>query len=553
MLGSLRFIGRFILMEKRYLIPGVALTGAISAFTWLGPKIIADLIDRGLVPGNQRIVLQGVVFLAFSEVARLMSVFLSQVVYSMLGQNVIERVRGRMITQIFGLPVRFFDENTSGSMMTRVVYDVNSLTDFFQSGFVSILGNAATVSAIFFGLFMLNIRLGVVLLAAFIPIAVACVFFSRQLRKGYEVTRNELSNLNSMLADFLFGMKTIRSLGVSFAKHRELNAQIRKYAEGQMGMVRIFALFQPTLSLGIGVLTLLLIGQGIPQIHDEGLKIGEWVAALNYVVLLQQPLTEISDRWNFFLAGVTSIERIRTVFSESQEKKGGLFPEPFQKLEFHDVSFQYRADQPALSNVDLVFRRGDWVGIYGPSGSGKSTLLQMIYGFYPPARGRILWNGRDLGHLDLGQFRKSFGVVEQFPFLFGGTVRENITLFGEHECDLEGLRNVFRCYPLIESILKNPDLPVRQRGANLSMGQKQMIAFLRAWMARPEIWILDEATAFFDHDAQTEVFRALNELRKNGITVIQVAHRPEALGAMNRLIWIQKGRLEDRSPTPDLK
>ncbi len=551
MLKSFRFIARFVLLERKFLILGAMMTGAISAFTWLGPKIIANLIDNGIVPQNTRIAFLGVVFLALNEGARLLTAFSSQVVYSILGQNVIERIRAKMVSHLFDLPVRFFDDNTSGSMMTRVVYDVNSLTDFFQSGFVSILGNMATVFAIFVGLFSLNVRLALLLFGVFIPICFACSIFSKQLKKSYEITRNELSNLNSMLADFLFGMRTVRSLGVSYTKHRELNVQIQKYADGQMRMVRNFALFQPTLSLGIGFLTLILIGVGIPQIHDHSLKIGEWVAALSYVVLLQQPLTEISDRWNFFLAGLTSIRRIRAIFEQEPEAQSEGMPGTFRELEFRNVGFRYQDKKVALDHINLKFNRGEWIGMYGPSGSGKSTFLQMIYGFYLPQEGNLLWNGQDFSGLNLKQLRSYFGVVEQFPFLFGGTVKENITLFGEHDFPLEILKQRFEGYPLIQSILRNPELKVSQRGENLSMGQKQMIAFLRAYLARPEIWILDEATAFFDHEAEAEVFRVLNELKSNQITVIQVAHRPEALTAMSRLIWLQQGRLQEQSWTKD--
>jgi ABC-type multidrug transport system fused ATPase/permease subunit len=169
----------------------------------------------------------------------------------------------------------------------------------------------------------------------------------------------------------------------------------------------------------------------------------------------------------------------------------------------------------------------------------------MLYGFYSPVSGHIQWNGSDYLNHDLSSLRSHFGVVEQFPFLFHGTVRENITLFGRYSFDEKNLAERFSDYYLIRSLLEMLDFVISERGENLSMGQKQMITFLRAYLASPEIWVLDEATAFFDQEAEEEVLRALESLRPSGITVIQVAHRPEALINMQRMIRVEKGRVID--------
>jgi ATP-binding cassette subfamily B multidrug efflux pump len=551
MTASIFFLGQFIVKEKRLFFGGLLFTVLVSFLTWFGPKMIAHIIDDGLIPGNRHVAMVGVAFLAFSEVGRLLSIFSSQVAYAVLGQNVIERVRKGMVSHILKLPVPYFDQVTSGSMMTRIVNDVNSLTDFFQSGFVSILGNIASVIAIFIGLFSLNFKLGLILFCAFMPIAILCSYFSVRLRSVYEETRNRLSELNSKLADFLFGMRTVRALGLGSRKYNELNRNVQEYAGSQMKMVGTFALFHPTLSLGIGVMLMLLIGLGIPLVGQGSLQVGQWVAALSYVVLLQQPLIEISDRWNFFLAGLTSIDRIREVYSESLEATGSLSALRFESIEFCGVNFRYPESRDwSLAEVSVTLRRGDWVGIYGESGSGKSTFLQMLYGFYFPTEGSLLWNGMHYSGYELSSLRSHFGVVEQFPFLFHGTVRENINLFGRFSFSELELMNTFKGYKLIQSLLGMLDFEISERGENLSMGQKQMITFLRAYLAKPEVWVLDEATAFFDREAEDEVLRALESLIPNEVTVIQVAHRPEALFRMKRLIQVDRGHLVEKPQNP---
>ena len=542
MIASLRFIFRFIVKEKLIFSLGLFLTFLSSILAWLGPRIIAWIIDQGLVPHHLQQIWIGVVCLALAEASRLSFNFLGQTTYSILGQNVIERVRKDMIAHLLKLPIHYFDRVSSGSMMTRVVNDANSLTDFFQSGFVSILGNFAGILAIFIGLFSLNFKLGFILLLSFLPVVFLCSLFSVRLRRVYEDSRNQLSELNARLADFLFGMKTVRALGISDQKHEELSVQVKKYEKAQMGMVQTFALFHPAVSLGIGILLVLLIWLGLPLIGEGALKVGQWVAALSYVLSLQQPLVEISDRWNFFVSGLTAIDRIQEVFEEPAETYPDRPAPRLEKIEFKGLSFSYLdSNASALKDVNFSISRGDWIGIFGESGSGKSTLLQMLYGFYHPSLGSAFWNGETYLHYHLRSLRSHFGVVEQFPFLFSGTIRDNITLFGQYELSVDSLAQTFQGYPLIESLLRDLDFQISERGGNLSMGQKQMITFMRAYLSEPDIWILDEATAFFDREAEQEVIRALLNLQEKQITVIQVAHKPEALTTMKRIWRVDQG------------
>jgi ATP-binding cassette subfamily B multidrug efflux pump len=310
-----------------------------------------------------------------------------------------------------------------------------------------------------------------------------------------------------------------------------------------MQTVRTFALFHPTLSLGIGFLLLAHLLLGLPLVEAGELPVGQWVAGLSYVMLLQQPLVEISDRWNFFIVGITGVDRIMEVLSVKPEVKNDLKAEGFKKIEFKNVSFSYSNSKlHAIKNINFKLEAGDWVGVFGPSGSGKSTIIQLIYGFYTPTSGELLWNDRSYQDYHLTSVTQQLGIVEQFPLLFTGTIQENLLMFRDEDIDIEKLLKDFSGFPLIESILGQLDFHVHERGTNLSMGQKQMIAFLRAYLIQPKIWVLDEATAFFDSDAENEVFRAL-EKRRGEITVFQVAHRPQALSKMNRYFEVRSGGL----------
>jgi ABC-type multidrug transport system fused ATPase/permease subunit len=546
MKASIRFILREILIQWRILVAGLGLTVLGALMVWAGPVVIAGIIDEGLVTGDRDRVIRGALALAGVEALRLISAAGGQMVYAVLGQNVIERVRRRMVEHLVSLPIPYFDKVTSGGMMTRVVNDANSLTDFFQSGFVSVLGNIGSLVAAFIGIGSLSPRLGLLLFCVFLPFVWLTSRFSRQLRRVYEEMRSRLSELNSTLADMLFGMRTLRSLGLNVDSHGKLNTKVEAYAESQKGMIGTYALFHPAITLATGVFLLIWIGAGLSLVDAGELKVGGWIAGLSYVLMMQQPMTEISDRWNFFLAGITSIGRVREVLESAPERTGIPPAEGFTSLVFENVGFTYEgAQEPALSDVNLEIRKGDWIGIFGESGSGKSTLLQLAIAFLDPVHGTLKWNGRSLRDLDPSSIRGHFGVVEQFPFLFSGTVRDNITWFGKHELDRDSLLRRFEGHGLISSLLNRLDHPVSERGSNLSLGEKQMITFLRSWLAGPGIWILDEATAFFDPRAEAELLSVLESERHRGVTVIQVAHRPEALRRMNRWINVRSGGLRE--------
>lgn len=539
---------RSVFLEWRWGLAGVVLTTLLSFLAWAGPQVIAGLIDEGITPRNSNRVFEGCAWLLVVEVLRHASSIGAQIAFSRMGQNVIERVRSSLIGHLLKLPTSYFDRVSSGSMMTRVVNDANSLTDFFQSGFVSILGNVASIVAVWIGLFGLDTRLAFPLLIVFFPSVIACGFFSERLRKVYENARNQMAYLNSVLADFLFGMKTIRSLGLSDLKRRRLNRQIQKYAEAQKMMVKTFALFHPAYTLGTGLMLLVWIGLGLERVNEATLPMGAWVAGLAYIMALQAPLIEISDRWNFFLAGITSFSRIDEVLGVRPERQEGESAPHLKSLEFKGVEFRYE-DSPrrALQGVQFQVDEGQKVGVFGESGSGKSTLLQLMYGFYAPQAGSLQWNHAPFEQWSLSSIRKQFGVVEQFPFLFSGTIEENITFFGRHPVNWEAWEDQFREYLQISQLIRLRSAWVHERGTNLSMGQRQLIAFLRAMAQSPSIWVLDEATAFFDPEAEKEVMRAMSSIAGKA-TWVQVAHRPEAMRTVDRAYRVVNGKLEEWAP-----
>lgn len=544
MKSQILWVIQYIRLEKRLFLKGISFTLLVNLSVWLVPKLFGKYIDAKHTQASYQFMIYFIVGIGLVDGVRLLSNYLSQVYYARMGQNIIERARVDLVKHLFKLPISYFDQTTSGSLMTRVVFDLNSLTDFFQSGFVAVFGNIVSVFAIFIGLFLVQPTLSAFLLLIFIPVILACGLFSVRLRKSYEETRSQLSHLNSLLADQLFGIKTIKSLVWETQKAEESNRRIHQYAQAQMATTHNYALFHPVISLGLGLMLFFHFAVSLQWVGNGSMTLGQWVSMMTYMMMLYQPLVEITDRWNFFLLGLTGIQRIQEILevpiaqnrltqnrhTDEKDYSNKETSAHFEQLKMTRLSMTYPSGTPALQNVNWEVSRGEKVGIFGESGAGKSTLLQMIYGFYPPTQGTIEWHWKQSG------VRHPLGVVEQFPFIFSGTVEENIFLFGTNSTSLQNLQEQFKNYELATRLLKEPQKYLHERGANLSMGEKQMLSFLRAFVVQPEIWILDEATAFFDEQAEQEVFRAMKEFSPHS-TWIQVAHRPQALAQMSR--WTQ--------------
>ncbi len=538
---------------KWMVITGTVTTLVTATMVWLSPRIVSNFIEEGLLPQSWERAKFWIACIAAAEILRLACQASTMTLFSKISYKVMGDLREQLNRHLHRVPVSMFDRMPSGRIMTRVAFDVGSISDFYQSGFISIIGNILAIAATWIGIFQISFDIGILLFAIFIPMVLVCVYFSDRLKKNYELSRAQLSTLNAHFADFLNGMKTIRALGLKKIKYGILKDGADKFGTIQFGISQTFALLHPTISLAIGLMMIVVVSKGSNQISEGTLSLGHLSALLTYIGLLFNPLVEMTDRWNFFVQGVTAIDRIQEIVKEQIEQDGVQKAPPFLDLELKDVSFSYSKSgkDSVLNNFNLKISRGDWIGIHGPSGSGKSTLLQLILAFENPSQGQVSWNGSSYLDFKRQTLRRKFGLVEQFPQLFAGSVEDNITCFGNVQPNWKDLEAELSEFPLAYSVVSNRSKRVEEKGNNLSMGERQMLAFIRALVTQPEIWVLDEATAFFDLIAEKECLDILERYRSRGITVIQVAHRQSVLKQMTRkLSMFQPGSKESESNHP---
>ncbi|MFN7685006.1 MAG: ABC transporter ATP-binding protein [Oligoflexia bacterium] len=507
---------------------GVALILVATAAALFQPRLFGYAIDEAVIPKDlQKLKGYALLFLGV-EVLRVVSMIAQSLIFTLVGQKVMQDLRLELLSHLQRLPVSTFDKNPAGRLVTRVTNDIGSLAEMFSAGFITILSNVLTVVGIMIWLFLLDFRVAVAALAVFPILMLASVRFSARLRVAYRDARSKLSAFNASLAENIMGIRVVQLFGREKRQLAQLAAINESYAQAQIGSVKVFALFQPAITLATGISMAAVISYG----GHQGLAPGILVAFFAYVMTLFQPIREIADKWNLFLSGMASAERIFSILDWKVEVPdlkplahradsglGALRGE----IQFENVWFAYEGTNWVLRDFSLHIRPGMKVGVVGHTGAGKSTLISLLLRFYEPQRGRILIDGIDLKDWDRRELRSRIGMIQQDVFLFSGTIAENVTLFKPGATGEGGERELY------------------ERGVNLSMGERQRIAFQRAKAAKPDLWILDEATSNVDSQTEAELARELTESSK-GQTRLWVAHRLATVQDCDWIVVLHQGQ-----------
>ncbi|MBI2711287.1 MAG: ABC transporter ATP-binding protein [Bdellovibrio sp.] len=522
----------------------------------LEPRLFGYAIDEAIVSKRQDLLEWiGAAFIG-ATCLRIYAAKRQAYLFELLGQRVAQDLRVELFSHLQRLPVAIFDRVPSGRLLTRVTNDIGSLNEMFSAGFVSIVSNGLLVLGILIWMLVLDVKLGLIAASVFPILAWLSVYFSRQLREAYGEVRSRLSALNVFLAENFSGMKTVHLFNQQIPQLRKFDELNQKYSDAQIGSIRVFAYFQPMITLGAGVSIALLIWFGGKETVSGHLKVGVLVAYFSYVLSLFQPLREIADKWNVFLSGMTSAERVFTVLNLPTElkkeevlHKTQPIPEIQGNIKFENVWFSYRSDREGdwvIRDLSFEIRAGEKIGIVGHTGAGKSTLIGLLLRFYEPKKGRITLDGRDLREYDKRSLRASFGLVQQDVFLFSGTFEENITFW-----DSSKKQEVEHVLKELRLPIRNLDLEMNERGSNLSMGERQVLAFARAAASKPRIWILDEATSSMDSEQEKVLQKSLTQI-SGGRTGIYVAHRLATIRETDRILVLHKGLLVEQGNHGDL-
>ncbi|WP_395728276.1 ABC transporter ATP-binding protein [Nakamurella sp.] len=534
----------------------------ISELAYLvGPLAVAYGIDSAvpaLANGDGRpLVLATLAYLAagiINAVGKAIFVRLS----ARVTQAMLLDLRGRVFTHAQSLSLAFHEKYTSGRVISRLTSDLDSLNDLAGEGLEGLISGVLSVVAISVTLLVLDVDLALVALAAFLPILLATRWFQHRSRRIYRRTRSLIAAVIVQFTETMNGLRAVVSFrresrnAAIFAAVNDQNADANGDALVALGI------YTPTVRL-LGNLSLVAtMVLGAVQVIDGTLAIGVLAAFLLYVRRMYDPLDELAMFYNAYQGAIAALEKISGLLEETPGVPEPADPRPLPspttgEIRFAGVEFAYTPRVPVLSPLDLVIPAGQTVAVVGATGAGKSTLAKLLARFYDPTTGSVTLDGVDVASLSTTELRRGVVMVTQESFLFAGSVADNIALGrpSASRADIEAAADAIGAGEFIRSLPEGFDTDVRKRGGRLSAGQRQLVAFARAFLADPAVLILDEATASLDLPAERAVQRALGTVLR-GRTSLIIAHRLSTVEIAERVLVMEGGRIVEDGPPAQL-
>ena len=553
---------RYLKPYVRLLVIALGLTLALNLLGILQPKFTEYAIDWYIVP-RQLNGLGILVALFFAtQLLRLLFSYYQAIFLNSVGQYVMFDMRKELYDKLQHQEVAYYDRNPVGRIMTRLTSDVDALNELFTQGVTDLLGDLVMIVAIISIMLWTDPKLTLVTLLTVPLLFAATTWFRRGARRGYDLVRTRIARINAFLQEHFAGAQTVQIFNAETKSLNRFDRINDEYRRANIDTIFYYAVFFPLVDL-IGAIGIALIiwygGYRVMQNTPEHtvLTLGALVAFIQYSQALFQPIRDISDKYNVLQAAVVASHRI---FKALDQPVAIVTPEkPLKaerargRIEFQNVWFAYNDEDWVLKDVSFTVEPGQSIALVGHTGSGKTTITNLLMRFYDIQRGRILLDGVDLRDWNLKALRENFAVVLQEVFLFSGTIEGNIRL-GREEITEERVRWAARevhADGFIKRLNGDYKAEVRERGAGLSVGQKQLISFARALAFDPALLILDEATSSIDTETEQLIQRAIERVMRDRTSIV-VAHRLSTIQNADRIIVLHHGEIREQGTHQEL-
>ncbi len=534
----------------------VFLTVATAVLGTLRPFLIQRMVDVSVEQGdvvglNEMFGLLLILLLAHALVSYLQTYF-----GGWLGQFIVRDIRTDLYQHLLRLKLQFFDKTPIGVLVTRNISDVETLADVFSEGLAAMAGDILQIVFIVGFMFYIDWRLTLISLTVIPPMLFSTYVFKEKVKKSFQEVRTAVANLNSFVQEHLTGMNVVQIFNNEQREFKKFEKINQEHTAANIRSVLYYSVYFPVAEVLAAIGVGLLVWYAAQGQIEGSISKGALIAFIMYNALFFRPIRQIADRFNTLQLGLVSTERLLKLLDNKDllATTGTYAPAQLNgEVEFKNVRFAYNEPEWVLKDISFHVQPGQTVAFVGATGAGKTSIINLLSRFYDIQQGSICVDGRDLREYDLSLLRRQIGVVLQDVFLFAGTIRDNITL-GNHAiteaaiweaADLVGARR------FIERLPGGLDYPVMERGATLSVGQRQLISFVRALVYQPRIIILDEATSSVDGETEELIQNAIEKLME-GRTALVIAHRLSTIQKADRIIVLDKGEIKETGTHEEL-
>lgn len=541
---------RVLAMAKPYkglFITTIVIAIVLAPVSMIRPKLIQVMVDDYILQEN----MSGLKFMAFVYIGFVaLNAFLRYCfIYgsALLGQSVVRDMRTKIFRHITSFKLGYFDKTPIGTATTRTINDIEAINRVFEQGIITIVADILAIVAVLLIMLQTSWRLTLICLITLPLMVIATYIFKEKVKASFQRVRTEISKMNAFLQERISGMRIVQIFNAEKQEKEKFKVINRAYTQANIDSVLYYAIFFPVVELISGLSLALMVWLGARSHISDDVTFGALVAFPMYLNLLFRPIRMLADKFNQLQMGIVAADRVFKVMDTQEhiENKGKVKVDSLEgNISFDNVGFSYDGENEVLKDISFDIQSGQTLAIVGSTGSGKSTIINILSRFYEIQRGNIYIDGVDIRDYELENLRSHIAVVLQDVLLFNGTVLDNITLRSEGISREEVIKaaKIIGADTFIENMPDGYDYQVRERGNNLSVGQRQLISFVRALVLNPEILILDEATSSIDTETESIIQYAIEKLIEKRTSII-IAHRLSTISHADKILVLDKGRI----------